>query len=180
MISRPTVKLISVNMDFPNTISPGTVSFRQIKIHQMLLCGQFIKFISRQYFQLYGSYFFKNQGSLVVSQKAKKQHARHAHVLLTQTVSTNSVKFIRAIIQSSWVLPLSYYRTNTFLPYGASKLKINKLSGNFVKNQPFQLSWHLFFYLRLKLGCLAWKQFIFTRGLVATFILCRINEPNSL
>jgi len=75
------------------------------------------------------------------------------------------------------VLPLSYYRTNTFLPYGVSKPKINKLSGNFVKNQPFQLSWHLFSYLRLKLGCLARKQFIFTRGLVTTFILCRINEP---
>jgi len=41
-------------MNFPNTISPGAISFCQIKICQMLLCGQFVKFISRQYFQLYG------------------------------------------------------------------------------------------------------------------------------
>jgi len=42
-----------INMNFPNTISPGVVLFRQIKIRQMLLCGRFVKFISRQYFRLY-------------------------------------------------------------------------------------------------------------------------------
>jgi len=33
-ISRPTIKLISINMNFPDTISPGAVSLRQIKICQ--------------------------------------------------------------------------------------------------------------------------------------------------
>jgi len=36
---RPTVKLISINMNFPNTISPGIISLRQIKICQKLLYG---------------------------------------------------------------------------------------------------------------------------------------------
>jgi len=55
-ISRPTIKLTSINMNFPNTISPGAVSFCQIKIRQMLSCGQFIKFNSCQYFRLYSNF----------------------------------------------------------------------------------------------------------------------------
>jgi len=35
--------------------------------------------------------------------------------------TSNAVKFPSAVTRSSWALPLSYYRTNTFLPYRISK-----------------------------------------------------------
>jgi len=51
--------------------------------------------------------------------------------------ATNAVKFPSAVTQSSWVLPLSYYRANTFLPCRISKPKMNELGAMIVKNQLF-------------------------------------------
>jgi len=53
---------------------------------------------------------------------------------------------------------------------------MNKLSATIVKNQPFQLSWHSFPYLRLKLNCLESKSVV-TRELCNIFVLCRIIKP---
>ena len=61
--------------------------------------------------------------------------------------ATNTVKFPCTVTWSSWALPISYYKANTFLPCGISKSKMNKLSATIVKNQPFRLLWRLFPYL---------------------------------
>jgi len=63
---------------------------------------------------------------------------------------TNAVKFPIIVTGSSCALPLSYYRTSTFLPCRISKPKMNELSATVVMNQPFRLLWCLFPYLRLK------------------------------
>jgi len=57
-----------------------------------------------------------------------------------------------AVTQSSWALPLRYYRAITFLLCRINKPKMNELSATVVKNQPFQLLWRPFPYLRLKLN----------------------------
>jgi len=64
---------------------------------------------------------------------------------------TNAMKFPSAVTQSSYTLPLSYYRASTFLPCRISKPKMNELGATIVINQPFQLLWCPFPYLRLKL-----------------------------
>jgi len=79
------------------------------------------------------------QDSLVVSCKAKKK--QHAHAQPTRLpvchLQLPTLKFPSAVTQSSWVLPLSYYRANTFLPCRIKKPKMNKLGATIVKNQPF-------------------------------------------
>jgi len=82
--------------------------------------------------------------------------------------ATNTVKFPSAVTQSSWALPLSYYRASIFLPCRISKPKMNELGDTVVKNQPFQLLWHLFPYLRLKLNHLD-SNLIVTRELIPLF-----------
>jgi len=79
-----------------------------------------------------------------------------------------------AVTQSSWALPLSYFRAITFLLCRISKPKMNKLSA-IVKNQPFQLLWHLFLYLRLKLDCLQ-SNSVVTRELIPLFYVELANQ----
>jgi len=93
--------------------------------------------------------------------------------------AANTVKFPSAVTQSSWALPLSYYRASTFLPWRISKPKMKKLDAIVIKNQPFQLLWHPFLFLRLKLDHLD-SNSIVTRELRNTFVLCRISKPTSL
>jgi len=98
-----------------------------------------------------------------VSRKAKKkQHVAHPANATTGVLfaATNAVKFPNAVTQASCALPLSYYRAITFLPCRIIKPKMNKLGATIVKNQPFQLLWHLFSYLRLKLDCLESKPIV--------------------
>jgi len=80
--------------------------------------------------------------------------ARPANTTGVLFTSTNTVKFPSAVTRSSCTLPLSYYRDSTFLPCRISKPKINELGATIVMNQPFQLLWHPYPYLRLKLDCL--------------------------
>jgi len=89
-----------------------------------------------------------------------------AGVLFT---ATNTVKFPSPVTQSSWALPLSYYRASTFLPCRISKPKMNKLGATIVKNQPFRLLWRPFRYLRLKLDHLD-SNSIFTREIIPFFM----------
>jgi len=88
---------------------------------------------------------------------------------------TNSVKFASTVTWSSWALPLSYYRPNTFLPCRISKPKMNELSATVVKNQPFQLLWCPFTYLRLKLDRLE-SNSIVTRELIPLFYVKLANQ----
>jgi len=66
--------------------------------------------------------------------------------------ATNTMKFPSAVTRSSWTLLLSYYKANTFLPCRISKPKMNEFGATIVKNQPFQLLWCPFPYIRLKLN----------------------------
>jgi len=110
------------------------------------------------------------QDSLVVSCKAKMKqhvHAQPTRLPLLFTAS-NAVKFPSAVTQSPWALPLRYYRASTFLPCRISKPKMNKLGTTVVKNQPFQLLWLLFLYLRFKLDCLE-SNSVVTKELILLF-----------
>jgi len=89
--------------------------------------------------------------------------------------ATNAVKFPSAVIQLSWALPLSYYRAITFLPCRISKPKMNELGATVVKNQPFQLLWCLFPYLRLKFDCLK-SNSIVTRELIPLLYVKSANQ----
>jgi len=89
--------------------------------------------------------------------------------------ATNAVKFPSAVTQSSLALPLSYYRASTFLPCRISKSKINKLNATVVKNQPFQLLWHPFPYLRLKLDRLD-SHSIVTKEIIPLFYVESANQ----
>jgi len=89
--------------------------------------------------------------------------------------ATNAVKFPSVVARSSWALPLSYYRANTFISCRISKLKLNKLSATVVKNQLFRLLWHSFPYLRLKLDCLE-SNSIVTRELIPLFYVNQIKN----
>jgi len=74
--------------------------------------------------------------------------------------ATNTVKFPSAVAQLSWTLLLSYYRASTFLPFRISKRMMNELIATVVKNQPFQLLWCPFPYLRQKLDHLGTIQLL--------------------
>jgi len=87
----------------------------------------------------------------------------------------NVVKFLSTVTRSSWALPLSYYRASTFLPCRISKPKMNELGTTIVKNQPFQLLWHPFPYLRLKLDHLD-SNSIVTTELIALFYAKSANQ----
>jgi len=89
--------------------------------------------------------------------------------------ATKAVKFPSTVTQSSWALPLSYYTANTFLSCKISKPKMNKLGATIVKNQPFQLLWCLFPYLRLKLYCLD-SNSIVTREIIPLFYVESENQ----
>jgi len=89
--------------------------------------------------------------------------------------ATNAVKFPIAVTWSSWALPLSYYRVSIFLPCSISKPKMNKLSATIVKNQPFQLLWCPFPFLRLKLDCFE-SKLIVTRELIPLFYVELANQ----
>jgi len=89
--------------------------------------------------------------------------------------ATNVVKFPIAVTKSSYALPLSYYRAITFLACKISKSKMNKLGVTVVKNQPFQLLWHPFLYLRLKLGHLE-SNLVVTRELISLFYVESANH----
>jgi len=88
------------------------------------------------------------------------------------------MKFSSAVTRSPWALPLSYYRASTFLPCRISKPKMNKLSGTIVMNQPFQLLWCPFPYLRLKLNRLEHNQVV-TRELIPLFYVESANQHSS-
>jgi len=92
--------------------------------------------------------------------------------------ATNAVKFPCAVTWSSWALPLSYCRASTFIPCRMNEPKMNELGVTVVKNQPFQLLWHLFPYLRLKLDCLE-SDSIVTRELKSLFYV-ESAKQNSL
>jgi len=94
------------------------------------------------------------------------------HVLFTVT---NAVKFPSTVTWSSWALLLSYYRASTFLPCRISKPKMNELGATVVKNQPFRLLWHSFFYLRLKLDRLE-SNSVVTRELIPLFYVESANQ----
>jgi len=116
------------------------------------------------------------QSSLVVSHKVKKKqhaYAQPTRLLVYYLPAANAVKFPIAVTRSSWALPLSYYRTSTFLPCRMNEPKMNELGTTVVKNQPFRLLWHLFSYIRLKLDHLT-SDSIVTRELI---VLCRISKP---
>jgi len=101
--------------------------------------------------------------------------ARSANVTTSVLfTATNTVKFPSAVTQSSWALPLSYYRASTFLPCRISKLKMSELGATVVKNQPFHLLWRPFPYLRLKLDRLECNSNV-TRELIPLF-LCRMSK----
>jgi len=89
--------------------------------------------------------------------------------------ATNAVKFSSIVTQSSWALPLSYYRASTFLPCRISKPKINELGATVVKNQPLRLLWHQFPYLRLKLDRLD-SNLIVTREIIPLFYVESENQ----
>jgi len=89
--------------------------------------------------------------------------------------ATNAVKFPSAVTRLSWALLLSYYRASTFLPCRISKPTMNKLGTTVVKNQPFQLLWHPFPYLRLKVYHLE-SNSIVTRELIAMFYVESANQ----
>jgi len=84
-------------------------------------------------------------------------------------------EFPIAVTRLSWALPLSYYRASTFLPCRISKSKMNKLSVTIVKNQPFQLLWCPFPYLRLKLDRLD-SNSIVTREIIPLFYAESANQ----
>jgi len=90
-------------------------------------------------------------------------------------IATNAVKFPSTVPRSSWALPLSYYRTSTFLPCRISKPKMNELDATVVKNQPFRLLWHPFPYQRLKLYCLE-SNSIVTKELIPLFYVESANQ----
>jgi len=89
--------------------------------------------------------------------------------------ATNAIKFPSTVTQVSWALLLSYYRAITFLQCTISKPKINKLGATNVKNQPFQLLWHLFLYLRLKHDRLK-SNSVVTRELIPLFYAESANQ----
>jgi len=89
--------------------------------------------------------------------------------------ATNAIKFPSAVTQSPWALPLSYYRASTFLPCRISNSKMSELGATIVKNQPFQLLWCPFPYLRLKLDHLD-SNSIVTRELIALFYVKSANQ----
>jgi len=89
--------------------------------------------------------------------------------------ATNAVKFPSAVTQSSWALLLNYFRAITFLLCRISKLKMNKLGATVVKNQPFQLLWCPFLYLRLKLDHFQ-SNSIVTRELIPLFYVELANQ----
>jgi len=95
-------------------------------------------------------------------------------IVLDPFTATNAVKFPSTVTQLSWVLPLSYFRAITFLLCRISKTKMNKLGATIVKNQPFQLLWHPFLYLRLKLDYLQ-SNSVVTRELIPLFY---VELPN--
>jgi len=78
----------------------------------------------------------------------------------------------------SWALPLSYYRSSTFLPCRISKPKMNKLGSTIVKNRPFWLLWHPFPFLRLKLDRLETNSIV-TRELIPLFYIqsAKLSKP---
>ena len=85
-------------------------------------------------------------------------------------------EFANTVTHSAWTLPLDYYETNAFLPCRISKLKINKLSATIVKNQSFQLLWHRFFHLGLKLSCFGSNSIV-----IRVFMYVRkISKPKSI
>jgi len=88
---------------------------------------------------------------------------------------TNAVKFPSTVAQSSWALPLSYYRANTFLLCRISIPKMNELSATVVKNQPVQILWYPFLYLRLKLNRLK-SNSVVTRELIPLFYVESANQ----
>jgi len=90
-------------------------------------------------------------------------------------IATNAVKFPSAVTQSSWALPLSYFRDSTFLPCKISRPKMNELSATVVKNQSFKLLWCLFPFLRLKLDRLD-SNSIVTRELITLFYVESANQ----
>jgi len=51
--------------------------------------------------------------------------------------ATNAMKFPSAVTQSSWVLPLSYYRASTFLPCRISKPKMSELCATVASHSDF-------------------------------------------
>jgi len=89
--------------------------------------------------------------------------------------ATNAVKFPSTVTRSSWALPLSYYRSSTFLPCRISKPKMNELGTTVVMNQPFWLLWHPFPYLRLKLNRLD-SNSIVTIELIPLFYVESANQ----
>jgi len=89
--------------------------------------------------------------------------------------ATNAVKFPSTVTRSSWALLLSYYRASTFLPCRISKLMMNELGATIVKNQPFQLLWRLFPYLRLKFNCLD-SNSIVTKEIIPLFYVESANQ----
>jgi len=89
--------------------------------------------------------------------------------------ATSAVKFPSTVTRSSWALPLGYYRASTFLPCRISKPKMSELGATVVKNQPFQLLWHLFPYLRLKLNHLD-SNSIVTREIIPLFSVESANQ----
>jgi len=89
--------------------------------------------------------------------------------------ATNAVKFPSAVTRLSWALLLGYYRVIIFLPCRISKSKMNELGAIVVKNQPFQLLWHLFPYLKLKLNHLK-SNSVVTRELIPLFYVESANQ----
>jgi len=89
--------------------------------------------------------------------------------------ATNAVKFPSTVTWLSWALPFSYYRAITFLACKISKSKMNELGVTVVKNQQFQLLWHPFLYLRLKLSHLE-SNLVVTIELIPLFYVESANQ----
>jgi len=117
--------------------------------------------------------------SRLTSSELQGQEAACARPADTTTsmlfTATNTVKFPSAITQSSWVLPLSYYRTITFLLCRISKPKMSKPGTTVVKNQPFRFLWCPFFYLRLKHVHLE-SNSVVTKNLIPLFYVESANQ----
>jgi len=126
--------------------------------------------------------FVSNLSSLTGSESQGQEAAAYTHPAKATTgvlfTATNTMKLPSTVTWSSWELPLSYYRVSTFLPCRISKPKMNELSATIVRNQQFQLLWHPFPYLRLKLDHLN-SNSIVTRELIALFYVESANQ-NSL
>jgi len=80
------------------------------------------------------------------------------------------VKFASVVTWLFWALLLSYFRASTFLPCRIGKPKMNEFGLTIIVNkQPFQLLWHPFPYLRLKLDHLE-SNSIVTTELIPLFM----------